>query len=101
MHFLALTARKGSSTSWDSKRLCSLGAIYAEKKYENPKLSDTKIAKLIKDEHEEFKNDDAEQIRQRLRWAEEVHKEVFEYAMDEAYTWAREHGEIEDEDFDD
>jgi hypothetical protein len=92
---------KGSSTSWDSKRLCSLAAIYAEKKYENPKLSDAKIAKLIKDEHEEFKNDDAQQIRQRLRWAEEVYHEWSEYADGEAYSWAREHGEVEDGDWDD
>jgi hypothetical protein len=92
----------GSSTSWNSTRLRSLGAIYEEKRYENPKLSDAKIANLIKDEHEKFKNDDAEQIRQRLRWAEEVYKEwIFDYAMDEAHIWAREHGEIEDEDFDD
>jgi hypothetical protein len=45
---------KGSTTSWNTKRLSSLGEIYVEKKYENPMLSDAKIAGLIKDEHEGF-----------------------------------------------
>ena len=62
----------GSKTSW-GHRLVTLGEIYREKKYENPKLSDAKIAKLIKQEHAEFKNDDPDQIRQRLRAAEEAY----------------------------
>jgi hypothetical protein len=61
---------KNTKTYWDSRRLCDLGAIYRKKRSENPKLSKAKIAKLIKDEHKEFKNDDAEQIRQRLRAAD-------------------------------
>jgi hypothetical protein len=65
---------KGSSTSWGAtrrgNRLVILGEIYDRKKRVNPKLSDTKIAKLIKEEHELFENDDVEQIRQRLRKAQ-------------------------------
>ena len=65
---------KDTMTSWGS-RLVTLGGIYEEKKNENPKLSDAKIAKLIKQEHEEFKNDNVEQIRQRLRWAHELYRD--------------------------
>jgi hypothetical protein len=69
---------KGSATSWGNtlmgNRLVTLGRIYEKKKKQNPKLSDAKIAKLIKAEHDEFKNDDAEQIRQRLRKAHQYYE---------------------------
>jgi len=71
---------KGSKTSW-GRRLFILGEIYQQKKNENPKPSDAKIAKLIKNEHAEFKNDDAEQIRQRLRMA---HQEFYFWCLDRA-----------------
>jgi hypothetical protein len=61
---------KNSKTFWHSGRLCDLGGIYRKKKFENPRLSDARIAKLIKDKHEGFKNVDVEQIRQRLRAAD-------------------------------
>lgn len=63
---------RGTRTSW-GRRLITLGGIYKEKKYKNPKLSDAKIAELIKQEHKEFKHDDPEQIRQRFREAEEAY----------------------------
>jgi hypothetical protein len=72
----------GSKTSW-GQRLITLGEIYREKKYKNPKLSDAKIAKLIKQDHAEFKNDDPDQIRQRLRAAEEAYSDwYFEFQAD-------------------
>jgi hypothetical protein len=82
---------KGSKTSWGS-RFLTLGGIYAQKKYKNPNLSDAKIAKLIKSEHDEFKNDDVEQIRQRLRAAHEGYQEWLfdmagEYANDLPEDW--------------
>jgi hypothetical protein len=58
-----------SLTAWPSSRLITLGRIYEKTKKKNPRLSDAKIAKLIKDEHREFKHDQPEQIRQRLRKA--------------------------------
>jgi hypothetical protein len=70
---------KGSTTAWGNTprghRLLLLGEIYAQTKYKNPKLSDAKIAKLIKAEHKEFKNEDVQQIRQRLRTAHEQFQE--------------------------
>jgi hypothetical protein len=73
---------KGSRTSW-GHRLVILGDIYKEKKYKNPKLSDAKIAKLIKQERVEFKNDDPDQIRQRLREAKEAYSNwYFEFQAD-------------------
>jgi hypothetical protein len=79
---------KGGTTSWGNTptghRLLKLGEIYQQKKYENPKLSDAKIAKLIKSECDQFKNDDAEQIRQRLRRAHELFQEwLFDQHDDE------------------
>jgi len=71
----------GSRTSW-GHRLVSLGRIYDEKKYKNPKLSDAKIARLIKQEHKEFKNDDPDQIRQRLRAAEVAYSRYFDFLAD-------------------
>jgi hypothetical protein len=60
---------KDTTTAWPSSRLITLGEIYERKKKQHPRLSDAKIAKLIKDEHREFKHDQPEQIRQRLRKA--------------------------------
>jgi hypothetical protein len=56
----------GTKSAWSLLRRARLAGLYEETKRQNPKLSDTKIAKLIC-EHKEFKNDDPEQIRQRLR----------------------------------
>jgi hypothetical protein len=78
--------RKGSKTSWGS-RLLTLGGLYGEMKYENPKLSDAKIAKLIKDKYPEFKYDDPEQIRQKLRVA---HQEFMDWCLEEARDHAAE-----------
>jgi hypothetical protein len=69
---------RGSRTSW-GHRLVTLGGLYREKKYENPKLTDAKIAMLIKQEHAKFKNDDPDQIRQRLREAEEAYIDSYSH----------------------
>ena len=86
---------KNTMTSW-GRRLVKLGGIYEEKKNENPKLSNAKIAKLIKQEHEEFKNDDVAQIRQRLRWARELYYEATMLAYEPPEDW-----EPEEPDYDD
>lgn len=77
---------RGTKTSWGS-RLLTLGRIYDEKKNKNPKLSGAEIARLIKSEHDEFKNDDDGQIRQRLRAA---HKEYHFWCLDQAADYAAE-----------
>ena len=89
---------KYTKTYWTSSRLCTLGAIYRKKRSENPRLSRAKIAKLIKDEHKEFKNDDAEQIRQRLRAAD---REFSLWFDDHDYPGPDDSEEPEEPDYDD
>jgi len=73
---------KDTTTGWPSQRLITLGEIYEKKKKQNPRLSDAKIAKLIKDEHREFKHNQPEQIRQRLRRAHRYY-ELWEECRDD------------------
>ncbi|MFZ2080309.1 MAG: hypothetical protein WAV38_27400 [Xanthobacteraceae bacterium] len=89
---------RGTQTSWGN-RLFLLGRIYEKKKRENPKLSDAKIAKLIKDEHREFKHDQPDQIRQRLRVAHEKYEWACEEASD--YLEPPEDWEPPEPDYDD
>jgi hypothetical protein len=77
---------KDSATAWDGRRLVTLGEIYVKKKKQYPRLSDAKIAKLIKAEHDEFKNDDAEQIRQRLRKAHLGYELYWEKKREDYYS---------------
>jgi len=89
---------KNSNTFWQSGRLCDLGGIYRKKKFENPRLSDARIAKLIKDKHEGFKNVDVEQIRQRLRAAD---REFSLWFDDHDYPGPDDSEEPEEPDYDD
>jgi hypothetical protein len=70
----------GSFAAWGIDRLfgCLL-PLYYEKKRDNPKLSQAKIAELIC-EHEEFKNNSPEQVRQRLGFALQVVADLRQYA---------------------
>jgi hypothetical protein len=65
----------------------SLGRFTIKRKSKNPKLSDAKIAQLIKGEYKEFKNDDVEQIRQRLRAA---HKQYQDWRIDKMTEYSLE-----------
>jgi hypothetical protein len=88
---------KGSKPSWGSSRLLTLGNIYDAMKYDNPKLSDTKIAELIKNKCPEFKHDEPEQIRQRLRPA---HEEFLEWWREHSAEFASEAAESREADDD-
>jgi hypothetical protein len=77
---------RDSATAWPGPRPITLGKIYEKKKKQNPTLSDAKIAKRIKAEHDEFKNDDAEQIRQRLRKAHRGYELYWEKKWDDYYS---------------
>jgi hypothetical protein len=76
----------GSHTAWDIPRLfgCLL-PLYYEKKRDNPKLSQAKIAKLIC-EHEEFRYNDPEQVRQHLGLALQVVADLRRYTNELART---------------
>jgi hypothetical protein len=75
---------KNTTTAWPSRRLITLGDIYEKEKKQHPRLSDAKIAKLIKEEHGEFKHDQPEQIRQRLRVAHEFYESYQKHFWDDA-----------------
>jgi hypothetical protein len=70
----------GSYTAWDIARYFgNLLPLYYEKKRDNPKLSQAKIAELIC-EHKEFKYNSPEQVRQRLVFALQVVADLRQYA---------------------
>jgi hypothetical protein len=76
----------GSQTAWGITRLFgSLLPLYYEKKRDNPKLSQTKIAELIC-EHEEFRHNDPEQVRQHLGLALQLVADMRRYTNELART---------------
>ena len=66
--------KAGVRPYWNKSRLIRLGGLYSIEKTENPKLKDAAIARRIIN-HKDFKNDDPDQIRQRLPWAHELFQE--------------------------
>jgi hypothetical protein len=55
----------GSNTAWDLERYFCLADLFNLEKRKNPKLRNARIAKLIC-EHDEFKNNSPEQVRQHI-----------------------------------
>ena len=66
--------KAGVSPYWHKTRLINLGYLYGIEKEGNPRLKDTEIARRIT-KHPDFKNEDPDQIRQRLPWAYELYQE--------------------------
>ena len=55
----------GSNTAWDFERYFCLADLFNLEKRNNPKLRNARIAELIC-EHDEFKNNSPEQVRQHI-----------------------------------
>jgi hypothetical protein len=95
--------RAGVSPYWHKKRLIDLGELYSIEKDKSPKLSDAGIARRI-GKHPDFKNDDPDQIRQRLPYAHELFQEwSYETLMLIADDFVAEHGyqdEFEESEYD-
>jgi hypothetical protein len=88
-------AKKGRKAGvrpyWHKRRLINLGRLYSIEKDERPNLKDAAIARRITS-HPDFKNDDPNQIRQRLPWANELFQEWWhEQMMDIAAEYADEY----------
>ena len=65
---------------WHKLRLINLGRLYSIEKEKRPNLKNAAIARRIT-KHPDFKNDDPNQIRQRLPWAYELFQESWHEAL--------------------
>jgi hypothetical protein len=80
---------KASNAAWDFRKHERLFQLYHMKKRDNPKLSKAKIAKLIC-EHEEFKNNDPEQVRQHIGRAFREFEEFARRCIEHDKKWREE-----------
>ena len=103
LHILAeaifAPAKKGRKVGvrpyWHKLRLINLGRLYSIEIDKSPKLKNAEIARRIS-KHPDFKNDDPDQIRQRLPWAHELFQEWWLGSWDLVSIpddYAAEHGE--------
>jgi hypothetical protein len=87
--------RAGVKLYWHKLRLINLGRLYSIEIDKSPKLKNAEIARRIS-KHPDFKNDDPDQIRQRLPWAHELFQEWWLGSWDLVSIpddYAAEHGE--------